>query len=395
MKKLVSAVLSTAVLVSAISGTLTAGAVYDPSNVGTITSVPDRFEGKQDQLTQKYKEAYDWAVQLSAKDPKDGKFDFGNTTGEYLHAWSGTDTDENAYEICNQDFDGGNSSAANAFSYKNWCAILCADEETLNVVIVRDAVAEMYAKGGGVNNLQFGNPVTNQYWRMEDGDPVLYQQFENGYFRAVDGETWYGDFYNIVDEGANYVEPPEAPPAYGDIYAVNADGCSWENPENFPPDVEKPADQTSLPVGGGNGGGGAGGTGDGDDNIVDPIVGGGDTQTGETPDASNASGTSDTASTVDTADGSEAAGTASGTSSGSKNTNTNNNDDDKATTAGSGGKVMNVPATVGLIAGGVVVVGGGVFCLYWFVLRKKKVADGADAEEGNSEAEGENKTDEK
>ena len=78
------------------------------------------------------------------------------------------------------------------------------------------------------------DPITNQYWRVEDGIPFLYQQFENGYVRCEDGEAWFGDFHNKIDEGEAYVEPPEAPPAYGDIYTVNADGCSWENPKYIP-----------------------------------------------------------------------------------------------------------------------------------------------------------------
>lgn len=393
MKKLVSAALSAALLVSAMSVALTANAVYDLSNVGTITSVPDRFKGKEAELTQKYKEAYEWATKLHAQKSNDGLFDFGNSSGENLHAWSGTDVSEDAYEICNQDFDGGNSTSSNAFSYNNWAAIICADAETLNVVVMRDAPAEDYAKGGGVNNLKFGDPVTNQYWRMENGIPVLYQQFKNGYYRAEEGETWYANFYNIEDEGPNYVEPPKAPDAYGDIYAVNEDGCSWENPKYFPENIAPPPDHNvsvAPPQGNNNDNNNNGGGNDPTDPNGDLFVGGDDQQAGD--NASDTGNASETTSTVDEANNdSNAAGTASGTSSGSKaNANNNDKNDDKATSAGPG-KQINWGATIGLIAGGVVVVGGGVFCLYWFVLRKKKVAEGADAES----ADGEDKPDEK
>ena len=149
MKKLVSAAISAALALTTLSMGLMAGAT-DASQVGAIgdSGVPDAFKGKEAELTQKYKEAYNWGITLHSHKENDGMFNFGDASGELVHIWSGTDPEGNVYQICNQDFDNGTSTVSNAFSYNNWAAIVCADPETLNVVIMRDAAAEWYAKGG-------------------------------------------------------------------------------------------------------------------------------------------------------------------------------------------------------------------------------------------------------
>ncbi|MCI8360288.1 MAG: hypothetical protein HFE86_03015 [Clostridiales bacterium] len=227
-------------LATAISITLAASALFsasaDASLVGVIGAggLPAAFDGKEAVITQRFKEAYQWAQTLHAQRPQDGNFSFGDSSGELVHSWAGTDVNGQVYTIVSQDFDGGNSIAEGAFALNNWAALICADPETCQVIVMRDAPAEYYINGGGVHNWQSGNPITNQYWRMEGGIPILYQQFENGYLRCEDGESWYAEFYNKADEGDYYVEPPQAPPAYGDIHAVNQDGCSWENPKYIP-----------------------------------------------------------------------------------------------------------------------------------------------------------------
>ena len=224
-----------AAAILAASVTLTASAGYNLSEAGVISAqMGESFRGKEAVLTQRYKEAYEWATRLHAQDAKDGLFDFGSSSEEGLHTWTGWNVDGTTREIACQDFTGGNSTAAGAFLYDDWSAILCSDPDTLNVVVVRDAAADFYVLGGGINNWMSGSPVTNQYWRIESGVPVLYQQFENGYFRAEEGESWYSNFHSKVDEGKDYIQPPQAPPAYGNIYAVNEDGCSWENPKYIP-----------------------------------------------------------------------------------------------------------------------------------------------------------------
>lgn len=228
MKKWLTVTVSAALAASAL--TVPAFAT-DALKVGVIGGpVADRFIGKETPLTENFKKAYEWGIQLHAHKSNDGKFDFGESSGEGVHEWVGTNPDDTVHSVMAQDFDGGNSTAASAFSYNNWAAFVCSDAETCDVVILRDAPAELYARAGGVNNWQYGDPVTNQYWRMEDGIPVLYQQFENGYLRIEEGEFWYAEFHNRFDEDDDYAEPPQAPPAYGNIFEANADGCSWENP---------------------------------------------------------------------------------------------------------------------------------------------------------------------
>ena len=124
MKKLATALLSTVLAVSTLSMGLMANAA-SLSDVGIIgeKGLPDRFKGKEAQVTAAYQRAFQWATTLHALDSEE-KFDFGNASGEYVHRWSGTDEEENVYEICNQDFDGGNSTASAAFTYANWAAIV-------------------------------------------------------------------------------------------------------------------------------------------------------------------------------------------------------------------------------------------------------------------------------
>ena len=382
MKKLATALLSTALAVSTLSMGLVANAA-ELSEAGRIgeKGLPDRFTDMATDVSNKYKEAFQWATTLHALDSND-KFDFGTASGEFLHRWSGTDLSENVYEICNQDFDNGNSTASGAFTYNNWAAIVCWDETTLNVVVLRDAAAEYYAKGGGVNNLEYGQPTTNQYWRMEDGTEVLYQQFQNGYLRIEEGKSYFAKFHNYIAEGDAYVEPPAAPPAYGDIYALNEDGCTWEQPRFVPghpyyghDDVVPPYQNNSA-------------TPDDTDRtqsqILDPSV---PTVPGET-ESTPVSGTSSTVSGTTVSGNTVSGGTVSGE---------NNQTASGSTTGGTTTqRQLNVGATVGIVVACVVVVGGGAFCLYWFVLRKKKAAaDGADAEAVQTEEKPEEKSDDK
>ena len=225
---------------AAISITLAASALFsasaDASLVGIIGGggLPEAFYGKEELITQRYKEAYQWGQTLHAQNPTDGNFDFGYASDMLVHAWSGPDIyEQNPLIVC-QDFQNGNSTTTGAFSFNNWSALICTYPDTCQVFILRDAPAAYYAGGGGVSNLHIGDPITNQYWRMEKGIPVLYQQFEHGYLRCEEGILWYADFYDIRDMGDHYVEPPLAPPAYGDIYMVNIDGCSWENLRYYP-----------------------------------------------------------------------------------------------------------------------------------------------------------------
>lgn len=208
----------------------------DPYYIGLIGNrgLPEAFAGKEAVITRHFKEAYQWAQTLHAHKSTDGKFDFGNSSVELVHGWTAWVEGGQERSIVCQDFSGGNSCAMGALAFNNWAALLCTDPETCQVIVMRDAPAEWYAKGGGVNNMLSGNPVTNQYWRMEDNIPVLYQQFENGYLRIEEGDNWYAEFISPLLDEASYKSPPAAPPAYGSIYKPNQDGCTWENPKYIP-----------------------------------------------------------------------------------------------------------------------------------------------------------------
>ncbi|HIZ83857.1 MAG TPA: hypothetical protein H9668_05510 [Firmicutes bacterium] len=227
MKKLTTAVLSALL---AVCMACTAWAADVPANVGVFMGeMPAAFQGKEAILEQNCKKAYAWALQLHAQE-EDGSFRFGESSGTLLHAWYGMDMEEVVNVLLCQDFSGGNSTAPGAFGTGSWAALVCVDPETCEFIVLRDTPAEYFSLGGGPLNLQTGMPTTNQYWRMEDGIPVLYQQFENGYLRAEEGKSWFAEFHNKTAEGTVYVEPPQPPTAYGPIDEVSADGCTWENP---------------------------------------------------------------------------------------------------------------------------------------------------------------------
>lgn len=363
MKKLLAVFM--AVLLG-ISATCTAWAA-SLSDVGIVgEQIPSRFLGKEALLTQKFQQAFQWAAQLHAHESEE-LFDFGQPTGEYMHAWSGTE-DENAYQIVIQDFYYGNSTARNG-----WAGLLCADENTCEVVILRDAPAEYYLAGGGVNNLEFGDPTTNQYWRVEYGVPVLYQQFTNGYYRAEEGKAYLGKFHSYIAEGYAYVEPPAAPPAYGDIYEANQDGCTWEHPDYIPQ-----ADTSSSPSSPAS--------------IIDPVI----EPIIEPPLTSTPTGSAPTSSRENAPQpggslSSSPAGSGSGTSSDAASqspeaalpqsqlsplSSEQAVIDAAPGTTGAAVRTLNVNMHLLLLAvlGGVCVLaaGAGIFCLYWFVLRDKK-----------------------
>lgn len=362
MKRALTLALSAMLTISA------AGAVWAadvPSNVGVAAGeLPEAFQGKEALLEENCKKAYAWALQLHAKEPEDGGFRFGESTDELLHF---KDFTLNGIEeqCIIQDFDGGNSSADKAFTYTNWAALVCVDPETCEVLILRDTPAEYFSRGGGVSNLPFGLPTTNQYWRMEEDIPVLYQQFENGYLRVEKGESYFAEFHNFLSEGDFYEEPPQPPMAYGPVDEPSPDGCTWENPlyigwnageESSSSDTagteseSRPESVISDP---------------GSDAFVDESAPADET----TSDTATAGGTD--ASAPDESASAPAAET-SDTALSSEESRTSGSPGPNADTSDTGGG-WNAGLMAGIAAGAVVIAGGG-FCLYWFILRNKKAA---------------------
>ena len=233
MKWIVSVLLSGALLLG--SGAIRPVQAQDisvPEEVGKIGGeIAPGFQGKEELIRERFREAYAWGSGLSAWDGgPDSRFDFGEMDTEYVHEWQA----EHPVAILEtgmiQLFYEGNSSAVNALARDNTAALLCSNPETMRVFILRDAVAEDYFKTNGNINGGYGYPISNQYWRMEEGIPVLYQQFTLGYYRAEWGEPWYACFYNQEDEGSSYVEPPVAPDPSAPIDQPSSDGCTWEDP---------------------------------------------------------------------------------------------------------------------------------------------------------------------
>ena len=239
-----------------------AQATQIPDGVGVIGGeIAPGYEGKEAQLREGFRQAYVWGSRLAAFDgdaevqKPDTYFDFGKLDGDLVHRWERTMLcQENDCMI--QFFYEGSSYCQNAMGRDNTVALICPDPTTMEVFILRDAPAEAFFKGG--INANYGYPTTNQYWRMEDGVPVLYQQFSVGYFQADWGDTWFLSFHHIIDEGTRYVEPPAAPDPDAPPDQPNADGCTWEHPQVIAAwrrqETSRPADSAQTAPSAGEGG---------------------------------------------------------------------------------------------------------------------------------------------
>lgn len=126
-------------------------------------------------------------------------FNYGESTAERVHAWyngaATADGRETATVGCMvQDFSGGSSTKLLCFDahLPQWCAIIVTREsfDKGEAYTIRDTIASMYAQAGDIHS-DWGLPTSNQYWVVEDGEEILYQRFENGYARSIDGSTMY------------------------------------------------------------------------------------------------------------------------------------------------------------------------------------------------------------
>lgn len=150
-----------------------------------------------DRVAELIKKEYNRTSRLrSEKDKGKSYFNYGRSTDEGIHAWCGSEVEYNGVPhapvgCMAQDFVGGNSTCYQAFAMpENWCCIVVTKKgfDKGEAYTIRDAVASQYAAAGGTNSY-WGLPTSNQYWVVEDGQEVLYQQFDNGYARAVDGSS--------------------------------------------------------------------------------------------------------------------------------------------------------------------------------------------------------------
>lgn len=356
----------TIALSAVLAGTMacTAWAADVPSNIGVVSGeLPAAFQGKEAMLEENCKKAYEWAQQLHAKEAEDGGFRFGQSTDQLLH-YTDVLQSEISKDVLLQDFDGGNSTSRDAFRFHNWAALICTDPETCEILILRDAPAEYIAKGGGKSTRGIGMPVSNQYWRMEGDTPVLYQQFEDGYLRVENGQVWYAEFFSKTDLGDNYADPPRPPTAYGPIDEPSPDGCTWENPLYIGWNAEpEPASSD------------AGDSMDSGSQTSSVISDPG-------PEAFIYEAVSDDSTSTNTATAGRATTSAPAESASvpvEQTSDTSSHPESQASgdlganaaTSDTGG--WNAGLAAGITAA-VTVMAGGVFCLYWFVLRGKKAA---------------------
>lgn len=360
MKRVWTIALS-AVLAGAMA--CTAWAADVPSHVGIVTGeLPEAFQGKEALLEENCKKAYEWALQLHAKEAEDGGFRFGQSTDELLHYTESLEDNMNQGVIL-QDFDGGNSSAKDALWFDNWAALICVEPETCQILILRDTPAEYVAKVAGSHSLRgLGLPTTNQYWRMEGEIPVLYQQFENGYLRAEKGEPYFVEFHDPLAEGEFYTEPPQPPKAYGPVDEPSPDGCTWENPLYIGWNAPEEPSSTDTSTGVTSESQPESVDSESDAPVDESIPAGGTITTTSAADSISSSAPSENTSAPVEETSDVSSHPESRTSSGPGA---------NADTSDTGG--WNAGLTAG-IAAAVVVIAGGGFCLYWFFLRGKKAA---------------------
>lgn len=346
MKKIISILVAVTMIVGMF--VLTASAAPVPAEVGRISEgrILPEFVGKEQALTNAFKAAYAEAIKLKAYD-LNANFNPGESTEEYVHDWVG-----DTYKTMAQDFTGGNSNCFEAFGQKEgWNVFLCYDPNTLKVYHVRDGIAQAWASNGGTNS-NWGLPTSNQFWGTLDGELVVIQEFMNGYAYGPDNNVFDITFVPF-EEDPDYSKPADATAEHPNVGGGNG-GDVDDTPSNT-----DPGPQTSEPV-------------DSSDTGTEP---------------SNGEDTSgDNGASQDTTDNSEE-DTSQTTGTSSKSSNTSSTTSGQATGGTSDGKELNLPATIGLIAGIVVVLGGGGFALYWFVLRKKPAVAEGDASVVEEESE--------
>ena len=257
MKKVLSIVLALAVMLTAVVScfAFTASATDNLSAVGALSSSmwKEFSVGEMNKVSQLIRAEFNRTSQLRSEMHKGTQyFNYGESTDELVHSWAGTAGEYNgvphdAVGCMNQDFAGGTSTCLEAFGQPpQWCCILVtrASFEKNEAYTVRDSIASQYASAGGTNSA-WGMPTSNQYWVVEDGKEVLYQQFDNGYARAVDGSAlsaFFGFHYKWDEEtDMNYPKSGEPDrPSFANVEIKSTNGPELLNPNDpvvVPPDM--------------------------------------------------------------------------------------------------------------------------------------------------------------
>lgn len=235
MRRLIAVlVAATTIIALLVSGMVMASYATDNlAAVGAMGSTiwKDFSQSDMNKVSRLIRAEFNRTSQLRSEMHKGGRyFDYGEATDELVHAWAGSAGEYNGVPhdpvgCMNQDFSGGYSTCLQAFEQPSqWCCILVtrASFEKNEAYTIRDAMASKYAAAGGPNSA-WGMPTSNQYWVIEDGKEVLYQQFDNGYARAVDGSALdaFFSFHYKWDEETDMNYPksgaPDRPSFNGEI----------------------------------------------------------------------------------------------------------------------------------------------------------------------------------
>lgn len=334
----------------------------------------------------------------SVKNKGKAYFNYGESTGEYVHAWTGSakntvEGTEFYNAAMNQDFTGGNSDTLAVMTQgDNWCCILVTVKSLAKgeAYTVRDGIANAWGKQGATNS-DWGMPTDNQRWIQGNYDDYgdgyyAYQTFDWGYAIAYEGQAAAVNFHRYDEENYN-------PPTGGSLdydWGVPADQIGEQVTVDIPS-----VDQNDIPsvtV--------IGQQPTGDDNTGDTTV---------TDDTDGTEVTDDTASdeTVTSAEGEVTAEESSSTSATSSKTSSSAG---TTTTVKNGyyqvgSLILSTAQIVAAICGLVALIIIIVVVIIVLVMKKKKkaaaalsAADGtadtdASATENTDGADGESKTD--
>lgn len=217
MRKIASLVLALIMVFSVCTFNASAR-ITNPNDVGAvgdeISLAPGFSASDLKQVRKLIKEEYNRGIATrSVKHKGKAYFDYGNSTGEYVHAWVGSERTTGEGEVLpaagcmNQDFTGGYSDSLEVLGQgANWCCILVTTDSLAKgeAYTVRDGIANKWGSEGGTNSF-WGMPTSNQYWV---GD-TCYQQFERGYAVSQKAQLVFTEFYASDEEG--YVPPPALP----------------------------------------------------------------------------------------------------------------------------------------------------------------------------------------
>jgi hypothetical protein len=322
LKKKFLIILSIFILATFISSSLIAdAAVSIPKEVGQITTdatkIIPKYSSALSSLSSVIKTEYIRGAKLKTKNGKE-LFNYGVSSGENVHGWIG-----DKMSFMAQDFETGNGTCPLTFGHTGWTVIV-VPEPNGPAYTIRDDVLRLWSQNGGANDDAAGYPTSNQYW---EGN-VLYQSFSMGYYAFNNGDWYDGDFH----EGQH----------------TRAASATDENPKYLGTTVSTPATSSVGAI----------------------------TNTSTVTKSSSITNSNSVSRATSTAISSATSNVASQTTVNSDITQNTSSLSSNPSAASSAIQIttirkLNVPATVALIAGIVIVVLGGAFALYWFVIKKK------------------------